>query len=290
MTAGDQHRRVAELLGAFVLHAVDADEVEVVERHLEECHRCQAEVDELREVAASIGSSPEPPSGTLWDRIAAQLGSPPAAEGTPAPALDRAALEGMSRARVRDDTVVLPGPDRVGSARRGVRRSGGGHPGRRRGWAVAGVGAAAACAALAAVFGVSWSNANDRVGELRTELAQQAPRAAVQSALGSPGRRIVDLHSIAGAQLAQIVVQRDGAGFVVSSSMPALPADETYQLWAQIGDQPISLGLLGPKPRLGDAFSLGTSVESAHKLMVTVEPAGGVVAPDRAPIASGAVG
>ena len=290
MTAGDQHRRVAELLGAFVLHAVDADEAEMVERHLEECHRCQAEVDELREVAASVGSSPEPPSGALWDRIAAQLGSAPAAGGPSASVVDRAAGEAVSRARPRDEAVVLPGPDRLGARMRRAQRSGGRRAGRPGAWALAVGGAAAACVAAAAVFGVGWSNANDRASELRAALAQQGPRAAVQSALGSPGRRLVDLRSTAGAQLAEVVVQRNGAGFVVSSSMPALPTDETYQLWAEIGGRPISLGLLGPKPGLGDAFSLGASVDAAHDLMVTVEPSGGVVVPDRVPIATGTLG
>ncbi len=148
------------------------------------------------------------------------------------------------------------------------------------------MGTAAACAALAVVLGIDLSNANGRVAQLQTSLARQGPAAAVAAALASPGHRVVELHADDGARLAELVVQRNGVGYVVASSMAGLPDDETYQLWAKIAGQPISLGLLGSTPRAGAAFSLGTSVGEAQQLMVTVEPAGGVVTPDRGPVAS----
>ena len=45
------HEDIQELLGAYALHAVDPDEAELVERHLETCPRCRAEVEGHREVA-----------------------------------------------------------------------------------------------------------------------------------------------------------------------------------------------------------------------------------------------
>jgi anti-sigma-K factor RskA len=75
----------------------------------------------------------------------------------------------------------------------------------------------------------------------------------------------------------------------VASALPTLPADETYQLWANIGGQPVSLGLLGDRVEPGAAFSLRSERGRAVEVLVTVEPAGGVVVPDRAPIASGRV-
>lgn len=287
-TAGDQHQRVSELLGAFVLHAVEPDESEMVVSHLEECHRCRVELDQLQEVAAAIGNVTAPPSAALWDRIAQHLGEPGTAATRPSPSLDR-------------PVEVVAGPGALGALRepgapqpdhpnRRYRRSAA--PRRPTGGArsVAVVGAVAACAALAAVFGIGWSNANGRAGQLQDALARRGPGAAVAAALVSPGHRVVDLRSSSGSQVAELVVRRNGAGYVVSSRMPALPGDETYQLWAEIADQPISLGLLGSEPGRGDAFSLGTAVADAAALMVTVEPSGGVVTPDRGPVARATLG
>jgi len=56
--------------------------------------------------------------------------------------------------------------------------------------------------------------------------------------------------------------------------MPDLPKAETYQLWAMIGGQPISLGLMGNSPAQASFTVSGSATVSA--LAVTVEPAGGL--------------
>ena len=66
------HEDIQELLGAYALHAVDPDEAEVVERHLEGCPRCRAEVEGHREVATLIGNSGGDAPDGLWDRIASR--------------------------------------------------------------------------------------------------------------------------------------------------------------------------------------------------------------------------
>jgi anti-sigma-K factor RskA len=271
MTAmDDQHDRVFALLGPFALDAVDPEEAAEVERHLETCRRCKSEVDQLREVAAAIGNSAERPPEALWERIAADLG--PRGQTAEAPGLP---------------TGVVPSTG-LGTKDRGRQSGTGGSsgPNRRRAWSALGVGVAAACAALALVFGVSWSNANGRLGQLQDSLSRQGSMAAVGAALDSPGRRVLELRSTGGKRVAELVVRRDGAGYVVRSDMGRLPVSETYQMWAQIAGQPISLGLLGPAVAPGDAFALGSAVARARTLMVTVEPSGGVVAPNHAPIAS----
>lgn len=271
MTAVDaEHRRISELLGAFVLHATEPDEAEAVEGHLDECLRCRREVDELRGVAAAIGNASEPPPDTLWDRIAGRLDERAGRPLPPDPALDRPLL--------------------LGGAGEGAQASATAHARstrRRKARALVGVGVAAACVALAAVFGVEWSTANGRASRLQRALALQGPSGAVDAALTSPGHRLVALRSTTGAQLAEVVVRGNGVGYVVSSRMRALPGDETYQLWAEISDKLISLGLLGAHPGLGDAFSLGSATRTARTLMVTVEPSGGVVTPTVSPVATG---
>lgn len=282
--AGDRHRRVSELLGAYALHAVDPDEARAVDEHLDECPRCRHEVDLLREVAAEVGHSSAPPSEALWDRIASQLAGAPGGTG-PEPGAPGPAHRAPSGA---------PEPAAVVDLRRGGSRPGRQDGRRRRGpgraaWAVAG-GAAAACAALAVVFGVNWADTSGQVHDLQAALAHQGAAAAVDAALASPGHRVVELRSNDGVHLAEVVVRQDGAGYMVDSSMPALPRDQTYQLWAKITDQPISVGLLGSRPAEGAAFSLGSSAHGASELMVTVEPSGGVVTPDRAPVATASLG
>lgn len=288
MTTDDQHQRVSELLGAFVLHAVEPDEAAVVEQHLAICQRCQREVDQLREVAAAIGNAAERPPEALWERIAAELGEHgdhvvpeglvEQTAGAASAAPDLASVLELASRSGRSTRRSTPSSRRTSTG--GTARSR-----RRRAWVVAGGAAAAACVALAALFGIDWSNANGRVSQLQQALARQGTTAAVDAALASPGHRVVELTSAKGAGVAELVVRPDGAGYVVRSSMRALPANETYQLWAQIAGNPISLGLLGSRPALGDAFSLGSSVGAARELLVTVEPSGGVVAPTGSPIA-----
>ena len=70
------HEEIAELLGAYALDAVDADERLVVEDHLVDCARCRAEYEGFREVTGLLAEGGAAPEGA-WDRIAGSLQSPP---------------------------------------------------------------------------------------------------------------------------------------------------------------------------------------------------------------------
>ena len=66
-----------ELLGAYALDAVDADERDQIDQYLEENPRARAEVTEHREVAAMMSlAGGQAPDG-LWDRIADELAPDP---------------------------------------------------------------------------------------------------------------------------------------------------------------------------------------------------------------------
>ena len=67
------HVEIEELLGAYALDAVEADEREAIEEHLRSCPRCRAEVDAGREVAAGLAQTGAPAPPELWERIAATL-------------------------------------------------------------------------------------------------------------------------------------------------------------------------------------------------------------------------
>ena len=59
--------------------------------------------------------------------------------------------------------------------------------------------------------------------------------------------------------MAQFVVVPDGRGYLVSSNLPTLARGQTYQLWGIVGNQPISLGLLGSTPNQAVFTMAGTN-------------------------------
>ena len=77
------HDEIEELLGAYALDALDADERQEVEDHLATCPRCRAEIAAHREVAALLGNPagdvPAVAPEDLWDRISASLQDEPPA-------------------------------------------------------------------------------------------------------------------------------------------------------------------------------------------------------------------
>jgi anti-sigma-K factor RskA len=258
------HEEASDLLGAYALHAVDADEVIQVEEHLDTCPRCRAELDGLREVAAALGNSvAEPPVG-LWSGIVSRL--PEHQEGEEqVPAMPP--LSGQEASPFRAPTPAT---------RRKPSRG-----------ALATVGAfAVAAAAVAVVLGIGLVQADHKVSHLQQAAGQQAG-AAVAAALASPGHQVIDLDSATKRQLAEFVVVPDGRGFLVSSSLPTLKPGHTYQLWGIVGTQPISLGLLGASPRQA-TFTMAGSVQPMQ-LSITAEPAGGSVAPTGSIVATGTV-
>jgi hypothetical protein len=74
------HTEIEELLGAYALDAVDADEADAVELHLRECPRCRDEVAAHRQTAALLAHTGADAPAGVWDRITGSLTeTPPAA-------------------------------------------------------------------------------------------------------------------------------------------------------------------------------------------------------------------
>jgi anti-sigma factor RsiW len=92
-----RHAATRDLLGAFALGAVDAEEAATVRAHLATCAECQAEIAELWLAVDSLPDMIEPlePPPALRDRIAAAVmaeeatpePAPPAIPASPAPEL-----------------------------------------------------------------------------------------------------------------------------------------------------------------------------------------------------------
>ena len=155
-------------------------------------------------------------------------------------------------------------------------------PRERRVWRVA-VGAAAA--ALIGVVGVRVVQQGDQIDRMQSALEDRTVLAAALAAHGNPDARQAQLLSADGVVLARAVLVPDGTGYLWSDGLPHTDADHTYQLWAIVGTEKISAGVLGPDPSVAP-FRIAGDVTA---LAITEEVAGGVVASENQPVASGVV-
>ncbi len=261
------HDELQEMLGAYALDAVEAEEAELIERHLADCPRCRAEVAEHREVAGLLGYAGSDAPAGLWDRIVSSLEeAPPAMRLAPVPE---------------------PGPARTGAS------DGGGQgptvvPFRPKGRTI-GMRAFAALATVAAlvaiVLGVEVAHLNSTTNQLKAGIGVAAIEAGYKNALSNPGARRVMLKSGDGARTTAAVLLPDGTGYLDPRTLPTLPPNQTYQLWGVVGVDRVSLGLLGNAPRL---IQFGAP-DTVTALAVTAERAGGVVVSQNQPVVVGTV-
>ncbi|HKE51561.1 MAG TPA: anti-sigma factor [Actinomycetes bacterium] len=230
------------LTGAYAANALPADERVDFERHLRMCEACGNEVRELQATTALLGvAAALPPPPGLRERVLAEIG--------------RVRQLGPELRPVPRDQAYQSGP-----------------PSRFAHWtrrAVA-VGIAALVLAVAGLGVVTYQQRQD----LRQANAEVASAQAVEELLTAPDATFSRATSgdVSGTVVSS--KQRDEAVFI-SSGLPAVPADKTYQLWVIGPSGPTSAGLLA----LGDSGSTTPAVASdtaqAQSLAVTMEPAGG---------------
>lgn len=250
------HAEVRDLLGAYALDAVDADEREGIEQHLPTCPPCRAEVADHREVAALLAAGWVPAPDGLWDRIAGELEESPPSMRMPAAPVPL----GAARERARERSVW------------------------RGRWAAAAVAAVAVVGAVA-FLGAKVVDTSDRVHDVAQSLTGADITRVADAAAARPGARTAALTSLDGHLSAEAVLLKDGTGYLVRSNLPPLDPDHTYQLWAVMGGDKISVGVLGTSAG-PVAFRASGDVAA---LAITEERAGGVIATQQAPKVVGAV-
>ena len=247
------------LLGAYALDALDATDRARVDSYVARDANARAEVDELRESAASLALLPAssldaPPE--LWHRIAGVIA-------------DERDEEARAEPRTRADQL----------AARRARRA-------RPAW----IRPALAAAAVLVVVGlgvqvVALQGRLDRAHQL----GPSAMAAAFDRATRVNGALQVGLTGTSGTTLARVVLLPDGTGYLRGDHLDALPANETYQLWAVTGtpDRPVtvSAGVLGSDPRAVPFRASGP----VRAFAVTVEHEGGVVKSAQTPVAQAAI-
>lgn len=263
-TATPDASELDALLGAYALDALDPVDRARVEAYLERNADARAEVDDMRETAASLALLPDTPMEAppeLWQRIVHVIATED----------DNANVNASAPPPVAD----TPNDELAG---RRADRS-------RLAW----LAPLSIAAAIAIVLLVA------QVSSLRNQLnnAHQvgpgAMAAAFDRAVKVPGAKEVGLKSNSGATLARLVLLPDGAGYLRGDHLDPLPANKTYQLWAVTGSPKnptiVSAGVLGPEPSALGFHASGP----VHAFAVTVEKAGGVVASRQKAIAQGAV-
>jgi anti-sigma-K factor RskA len=249
-------RELEELLGAYALDAVDADEREAVEAFLATSPRARAEVAEHREIAALLAGTGAPAPDELWERIAGSLEEAP-------PQL-RLALAPPADARSHGDE-----PTRAATGRRMVARR----------WMVS---VTAVAAAIILVLGLVVLQQENRLGDVEDDLETALGdlenvdiTAAAGLAATDPANATISLEGEDDAPVIA-VLEPSGDGFLIAGDLEPLPADRTYQLWGLVGETPVSLGVLGNDP---GTVAFRADADNIDALAISEEATGGAVTP-----------
>lgn len=253
-----RERELSELLGAYALDAVDADERAEIDEYLARSPRARAEVAEHLEVAALLGGAAGEAPAAVWDRIDALL-----------PDLDheQPAAPARPASEPTPSAVVVSLGDRRKARRLAVTMF-------------------ASAAAAAAIIGLGISNARQDhlINGYKSELAASRDGALrLNELLASPGTKVATLRDDAGQPIARVVLAPSGEGYLIDSGLPHLASGRTYQLWGVENGLVLSLGVMSDSDRPIPLAAKGTW----SKLVLTEESSPGVVTSAQPAVAAG---
>ena len=223
------------LAGAYALDALPDDERAFFERHLAVCDTCRADVAELTETAARLGSAAAstPPPG-LRDRILAAADVTRQLPPEPEHELEAPAPSAWNRFR---DRALMP---------------------------------VAACLVLVVVaLSGMVINLRQQVGQ------ESGPDAAVVAVLGAGDLETVELDMAGGGPGRFLYSPSEDQGVLVAAGMPDVADDQTYELWLIHDGTPVPAGLFRPDGSGAAVAPVEGIVRGAELVAVTVEPAAG---------------
>lgn len=263
----DIYDEFSELLGAYALDAVEADERERIERHLADCPRCRAEVAEHREVAAFLSQSGSDAPEGVWDKIVAEL-----APAAPPMRLSVAPLAESTSAGSPDALVVSLSRARSASPRSAKAK------------VLGGLLAAAAC--IVAVLGFVTVNQSNRLNRLETAIDERSIEGLANDVVAKSAVQ-ANLTGVAGD--AEAVVNRAGQGFLIVDEFPPPAEGSIYQLWGVVDGSAVSLGTFGPDVSVVPFSVDPQRLNDIEAFAVTEEISPGVPQSANDPVVSGAV-
>ena len=206
----EEERHLDDLAAAYVLGALEPEEVELVELHLARCSDCRALVDEQRQIVDLLPYLPEP---------------------RPVPLRARRAL--LDRIRRADPPNVQELPHRRRLPVRVVRLS----------WIVA-----AAAVLVAAVFGWNSLRVQHQADQRASEISALEERQdAVARFVSAPSGFVANLHGIGSASGASggiILDPTRNAALLVVDGLPAPPPGRAYVVWLVDGSRHVNAGIL----------------------------------------------
>ena len=251
MTTDPQHAPVRDLLGAYLLDAVDEEERRLVDEHLLTCAECARELEELTPTVEALGGAahPVPPP----DRIRAALVAA-ASTGPGSTTPDGTTPDGTTPDGTTPENTAPMGPAPATDARAGLR-----------------LGLlAAAAAAVALVMFLAFGPLRDSPEVTTETVATAADAQRFEARLGPATATVIISRAL------------DRAALETREMAPA-PTGLDYQLWLTHADGTMTdAGLM---PREEDAaMVLGDGIGDAVGLAVTLEPEGGSPQPTGEPV------
>lgn len=251
------HQNYQEMLAAQALNALDADDAQVLDTHLEACAECRSQLSELQNTGAwlafaALERKPVEPSREVRERI----------------------LQA-----VRSDSLTSKVVDRTK---------------KRRTWTSGQNWAAIAAGLVFVVLGASlfvlWRqnrNARNEATRLAAQIQEaEAERARLQEAIAlmtAPGSRVSELagtSEMPGAH-AMLAFDKSGRAILMARGLPPPPQGKAYQLWFIAGGRPMP-GKVFSTNSSGDGMlndQIPAEAREAAVYAVTLEPATGVQQP-----------
>jgi hypothetical protein len=113
---------------------------------------------------------------------------------------------------------------------------------------------AAAAAVVAAFLGVKVVDLDNKLDRIES---QDALERAAFDAQQDSRRRTIELADADGNERAELVLLPDGQGYLVSDRLDRLAPDRTWQLWAIVDNEAISMGVLGSDPGIAAFQAVG---------------------------------
>jgi anti-sigma-K factor RskA len=271
------HEDYKEMLAAYALGALEAEETRALEEHLRTCADCAAEVAQWSDATASLALSAqgvEPPA-ELRARILESVRSIPQNSGEKI--RGGGEVESDRAQQVASNVIQMP------------------LDARRRPFVPLWFGAIAASIAIIALstsLFVVWKRLNRMQEQMERErttaenLARElSAEREMRELLTAPGVRMTELAGMGAAPTASAKLAVDpqtGHAMLFAYNLPPAPAGKAYQLW-YISDlkNPVPGGVFDTDAR-GRAVlrdQVPEAGRSASVFAVTLEPAGGVRAP-----------
>lgn len=251
------------LSGAYAVDALDDQERTRFEAHLENCAHCRAEVDELRQAAATLTlDRAVAPPASMRDSILGQISSirplPPLQPESAAPAAPAQPIPAARAETSNETSTVVP----FAARRRMLRRT---------------PLLVAAALVLLLSAGLAWMSpwsGNDSEVHLT----------AAERVLGADDAHRVEATFPDGARATVVHSRSEGRAVILTQDMALAPEGRVYELWLQTpkGDM-VPAGLM---PDDADAtVLLDGDASRATAVGITVEPDGGSTEPTTKPIA-----